>query len=689
MIGNDRPRRFDNENRHQARQIAEQLRDQMRGIERALYSIGNDPVFVTFRPITKPGDDVSQTYRIMTIFELEQHRWPYISSLYYVNPRYDRVIAFPQGAYPITEFFDRSWMEELPSQFNWLHLPQRRASDRTVERWPLASHPFSTQYSILHSTHGDGLLMVNLLLEPMLERILADHGPVHVRLLGAGGTQLARANDADADGRQYRLAVGYQDWTLELVAPLSRLERMRRQVFLILAAVLTLQAALLAFWMRRIGRRIARPIDQLCDELDRIVTTSERLPVPRDSQLGRLRTLFQSLQAEDMGMQTRIEIYQTIELAALLRSYLAGQISHSDLLNRSQDFPRFSCSTSYRLALCLSQSSEEPDDHQDAWLRQLQADELTASWLERSDCGHLLRLDATRSLLLFRAPEASEAQTTWIQALSLLRSSAQENCYLALAPVAEPVADLPARMRVLEQRLDDAVFFEVDYVDSDRGADIKSAPTREEVAQQLIRAIRANHEDGVLEGISMLCLRLEPQLDAQLARHELALLCADLKRQFSNHFSDFDQLIRLVPTVDQLSILLSELNRTCLQVARSLRDAQSSGNQYIEAVQAYIHRHYRDDIRSDDLAALVKLSYPYLSQLFRQACGCTIMDYLNAYRVNRALVLIEAQDMGVDALARAVGFGSRQILNRYFKRETGMTVSEFRRYGQGRIAEGN
>lgn len=96
---------------------------------------------------------------------------------------------------------------------------------------------------------------------------------------------------------------------------------------------------------------------------------------------------------------------------------------------------------------------------------------------------------------------------------------------------------------------------------------------------------------------------------------------------------------------------------------------------------------YRNgELTLDELAALLAMTPHELSQLINDACGVNLQEYLNRYRVDalKAALLAPGQaSSSILDLALACGFNSKTTLNRAFKKQTGLTPSEFRRGAPG------
>ena len=86
-----------------------------------------------------------------------------------------------------------------------------------------------------------------------------------------------------------------------------------------------------------------------------------------------------------------------------------------------------------------------------------------------------------------------------------------------------------------------------------------------------------------------------------------------------------------------------------------------------------------------DLAGCVHLSVPQLHRVFTQNYGVTPMEYLTGLRVQELARLLRETDEPVEVLMRQVGWNSRGHGARYFRQQTGMTPTEYRRQATGRL----
>lgn len=92
----------------------------------------------------------------------------------------------------------------------------------------------------------------------------------------------------------------------------------------------------------------------------------------------------------------------------------------------------------------------------------------------------------------------------------------------------------------------------------------------------------------------------------------------------------------------------------------------------------HIDSHYADPIALHELAARCSLSVSHFIRLFKTHLGCTPHEYLLAYRLRRAKLLLLSSRLSVEEIAARCGFGSASHFARAFRGACGVTPTVFR-----------
>ena len=98
----------------------------------------------------------------------------------------------------------------------------------------------------------------------------------------------------------------------------------------------------------------------------------------------------------------------------------------------------------------------------------------------------------------------------------------------------------------------------------------------------------------------------------------------------------------------------------------------------------YIWNTDQQENLSDYLAKKLNSNYDFLSKMFSKTFGKTIERYSILLKMERTKEFIENGDLSFSEIAYAFGYQNLSALSRLFKRETGMTLKEYKNLGVSR-----
>mgnify|MGYP002641499573 CR=1 FL=1 len=110
-------------------------------------------------------------------------------------------------------------------------------------------------------------------------------------------------------------------------------------------------------------------------------------------------------------------------------------------------------------------------------------------------------------------------------------------------------------------------------------------------------------------------------------------------------------------------LVLSELSRCYTHTdALTVRPLQRLGRAI-----GYLEEHYREHISLDELARVVGMSRRNLTRTFRDAMGCSPVQYLLRVRIRRAIELLQEGESTISEAAAGVGFSDSNYFSRQFR----------------------
>ena len=92
----------------------------------------------------------------------------------------------------------------------------------------------------------------------------------------------------------------------------------------------------------------------------------------------------------------------------------------------------------------------------------------------------------------------------------------------------------------------------------------------------------------------------------------------------------------------------------------------------------YINNHYQEKIYLSDLCKYTLMSPSNFSSIFKKTIGKTPTDYINYVRITNAKRLLQTKEKTINGVACATGFFDGAYFHKMFKRETGLSPSQYR-----------
>ena len=103
----------------------------------------------------------------------------------------------------------------------------------------------------------------------------------------------------------------------------------------------------------------------------------------------------------------------------------------------------------------------------------------------------------------------------------------------------------------------------------------------------------------------------------------------------------------------------------------------------INDAKVYMSQHFSNpNLMLQDVAKAVNMSNSRFSTVFSQHCGQTFTEYLIFLRLGRAKELLRTTDMKSSQIAHESGYNDAHYFSYIFKKNTGMTPSEYRQQNQ-------
>lgn len=110
----------------------------------------------------------------------------------------------------------------------------------------------------------------------------------------------------------------------------------------------------------------------------------------------------------------------------------------------------------------------------------------------------------------------------------------------------------------------------------------------------------------------------------------------------------------------------------------SLDSSVSDHNKVIfDRVTSYMENHLTSQLSIDRICKDNLINKAKLQDIFKKHTGMGMMDYFSKLKIETAKILIRKKDMNITEISSYLGYNSIHYFSRKFKKETGMSPSEY------------
>lgn len=102
----------------------------------------------------------------------------------------------------------------------------------------------------------------------------------------------------------------------------------------------------------------------------------------------------------------------------------------------------------------------------------------------------------------------------------------------------------------------------------------------------------------------------------------------------------------------------------------------------VESTVSYIDAHLNSAVTEKEVADHCHLSVNYFSKVFHANVGVSFQEYVTTARIEQAkLTLIQKREQTIANVAYTLGFKDVSYFSRLFKKKTGLTPGQYRKFG--------
>ncbi|WP_010240751.1 AraC family transcriptional regulator [Clostridium arbusti] len=97
----------------------------------------------------------------------------------------------------------------------------------------------------------------------------------------------------------------------------------------------------------------------------------------------------------------------------------------------------------------------------------------------------------------------------------------------------------------------------------------------------------------------------------------------------------------------------------------------------VEKIIKYMHENISSAVTLTELSEIISLSPTYLSRIFKDTTGYSVIEFFNKMKIDKAKELMSEGDRKVKEIAETIGFKDEFYFSRLFKKIEGVSPREF------------
>ncbi len=208
--------------------------------------------------------------------------------------------------------------------------------------------------------------------------------------------------------------------------------------------------------------------------------------------------------------------------------------------------------------------------------------------------------------------------------------------------------------------------------DIERWISLMKTGTEKEIINEICgftrrNATEQNLNSGILEYLTGVCMQAVYAAATDWKINTDFLMSVDMQLKIHKSFRSVEKYELFV------TILVQEFCKRRKSMSLSRRKSLS------DKAKEYIADHLDERLLSEQIAQALFLNADYLNRIFKKETGITLSEYISNQRIEKAKELLLNSTFSVSEIAFEVGFQSFSYFSKIFKRKTGKEPSKYRK----------
>lgn len=137
--------------------------------------------------------------------------------------------------------------------------------------------------------------------------------------------------------------------------------------------------------------------------------------------------------------------------------------------------------------------------------------------------------------------------------------------------------------------------------------------------------------------------------------------------------------MRIINLLHLLDLMANFKQKRYLGSLHFCQSVSITMDQRMEKILTYLSNHYKEDIDLNEVSSLIAMNSSSFCRYFKEKSGKTFTEYVLDLRIGYACKLLIENKMDIVQVSIECGFNTITHFNRIFKRNTGLTPTEYKK----------
>ena len=203
----------------------------------------------------------------------------------------------------------------------------------------------------------------------------------------------------------------------------------------------------------------------------------------------------------------------------------------------------------------------------------------------------------------------------------------------------------------------------------------------EQMKQEVLKSIKNRDLAAVKEQMAayLSCLKDEKSSSAMYAKYTFLDIVKALYEEYGiYHKGILFETTEEIMGCSGLDEVEEAFYRVMEKAGSMQKDKDADVSQTVAEIIRMVKNEYMEDLSLEGIAGKVCLTPAYVSYIFKQETGVSLIKYLTDYRMQQAKALLEQGKMKIVDVGKACGYPNQSYFNRLFKNHFGVTPKQYR-----------